>query len=82
MRDAVIAMHPTAGSTRSDHPHAEIEEGLVVNIEDLIRAANPVTASDVAAGDSPHARRTLARILVSAPTRRRGPRPARAGGEP
>ena len=35
-----------------------------MNIEDLIRAANPVTASDVAAGDSPHARRTLARILT------------------
>ena len=56
-----------------------------MNIEDLIRAANPVKAGDVAAGDSPHARRTLARILVSTPTRAPGAAaasPARAGGEP
>jgi hypothetical protein len=35
-----------------------------MNIEDLIREANPVRASDVAAGDSPHAQRALARILT------------------
>ncbi len=34
-----------------------------MNIEDLIRAANPVRTSDVAAGDAPHAQRTLERIL-------------------
>jgi len=34
-----------------------------MNIEDLIRDANPVKTSDLAGGDSPHARRALARIL-------------------
>ena len=33
-----------------------------MNIEDLIRAANPVQPSDVAAGDAPHAKRMLERI--------------------
>jgi hypothetical protein len=35
-----------------------------MNIEDLIREANPVSNSDMAAGDSPHAQRALARILA------------------
>lgn len=35
-----------------------------MNIEDLIREANPVRASDVATGASPHARRALAQILT------------------
>lgn len=34
-----------------------------MNIENLIREANPVRTSDLAAGDSPHARRALAQIL-------------------
>jgi hypothetical protein len=41
-----------------------------MNIETLIREANPVATSDLAAGDSPHARRVLARIL-EAPARTR-----------
>ena len=35
-----------------------------MNIEDLIRDANPVSTSDLATGDSPHAQRSLARILA------------------
>lgn len=35
-----------------------------MNIENLIREANPVSTSDMAAGDSPHAQRALARILA------------------
>jgi hypothetical protein len=50
-----------------------------MNIEDLIRRANPVQASDVPAGDSPPARRALAQILTDhsgggAPRRSRGAR--------
>jgi hypothetical protein len=35
-----------------------------MSIEDVIREANPVRASSVARGDSPHAQRALARILT------------------
>jgi len=57
-----------------------------MDIEDLIREANPVKASDLPAGDSPHAQRTLAQILAArtprpaagpVPGRRRSPRRAR-----
>ena len=53
-----------------------------MNIEDLIRRANPVQASDVPAGDSPPARRALAQILSDhsgggALRRSRGARPGR-----
>jgi hypothetical protein len=42
-----------------------------MNIEDLIREANPVRTSDLDAGDSPRAQRTLARILAVHPGARR-----------
>lgn len=38
-----------------------------MNIEDLIRAANPVRMSDLPDGDSPHARRALAEITRERP---------------
>jgi hypothetical protein len=41
-----------------------------MDIEDLIREANPVQTGDLPAGDSPHARRALAQILQA-----RAPRP-------
>jgi len=54
-----------------------------MNIEDLIRRANPVQARDVPAGDSPPARRALAQILADhsgggAPRRSRGARQGRS----
>jgi hypothetical protein len=53
-----------------------------MNIDDLIRQANPVKAGNVPAGDSPPARRTLAQILTDhsdggAPRRSRGARQGR-----
>jgi len=50
-----------------------------MNIEDLIREANPVRASDVAAGDSPQAQRTRTQILTghSSPSARVRGRPRR-----
>lgn len=54
-----------------------------MNIETMIRDANPVATSGLAAGDSPHARRTLDRILQEPAATRRpaglGPRTALAG---
>jgi hypothetical protein len=54
-----------------------------MNIETLIRDANPVAISDVAAGDSPQARRALEEILTEPVARRRltgqAPRIALAG---
>jgi hypothetical protein len=52
-----------------------------MNIEDLIREANPVRTSDLAAGDSPPAQRALAQILQAhaAPTAARRSRPSRRG---
>jgi hypothetical protein len=49
--------------------------------EDLIRAVNPVTTSEVPRGDSPQARRLLATLPARrpAPARRRRPRVARGG---
>jgi len=49
-----------------------------MNIEDLIRAANPVRTSDLDAGDSPHAQHTLAQILAGHP----GPGRARGHRHP
>src|SRR5262249_58495514 len=61
------------------HPdrHTEVEERPVMNIEDLIREANPVRASDVAAGDSARAQRTLERILGQPGAADRGRRSGR-----
>jgi hypothetical protein len=67
------------------HPRTtEIEDRSVMSIEDLIREANPVKTSDLAAGDSPPAQRALAQILRDHPApgaagRRRR---ARRGGKP
>jgi hypothetical protein len=44
-----------------------------MNIEDLIREANPVRTGDVAAGDSPRAQRALAGILAGHPGPSRAP---------
>lgn len=60
-----------------------------MNIEDIIRAANPVRTADLPGGDSPASRHTLEQVLAQAdaaegsvrrPRRPRGPRrPRRAG---
>jgi hypothetical protein len=39
-----------------------------MNVEELIKEANPVQASDLPGGDSPHARRTLDKILEAPAT--------------